>query len=247
MELQIGNNKIDYEINLKCNNELYIISSHVVDVKDNIISIGEFNITKGDCLDIIQYSSFDDKEYKHKFQLNNIFRVNEHKIVCREFFRNKSFTYLSPIVGLNSKELSINNYLLNTYLDESLEYIYYTFRFYPFKWYNSLNEVFKLNKYYVCTETSKDKRFDYFKFKIPNEFKNEIKTFLAGQYHLFSEKYKIKIITFHNEINKHSRLFKILSNDEELRLELSIRLGTKLPKNIGLDSKPNKEDEIWRK
>lgn len=83
--------------------------------------------------------------------------------------------------------------------------------------------------------------------KIPNQHKGIKERFINGEYSLL---YKDPSKFFLKEWNNlHSRYnenaLKVLTKDEEYKIELETKLGVELPENCELDSTPNLQNEVF--
>ena len=97
--------------------------------------------------------------------------------------------------------------------------------------------------YYMESEDL-SKRTVLYTFKIPDDHLENYTFFIDGKYSEFLEKYKVRILRFHNS-GKSSTLGKILYKDPTRKEELEklLELNIEIDKNAELYSIPNLEEE----
>jgi len=195
------------------------------------------------------------------YDINFIRKVSAKKFLLLSHLRNRTTTYILPCLGIlpvtklnddttteTKFEISRycqNTYLINAYIDsKNLKRLEIVFRFSNHSTYKRLEsclldhpEFIKVNEGY--------KKDDYVSFVmgVPEDFQKDVIYFLRGQYSLFSEELKRRILQFHRA-GKKSRLYKVLYKQPDLRTELEEALGTRLNPEQELDSVPDRQQEF---
>lgn len=197
------------------------------------------------------------------YEINHILRINDNKYLLKTELRNKTTQYLLPILEklkLNKttvKQLDKDtledisrycnySYLINAYLggEETNRldgYLYLKMRFSPHEIYQIMEEaIVDTHPLFVKVIDLKDE-YTYYKFKIPNEFKEDIYLFLEGKYSKFSSVLKNRITMFHS-LKPESNLFQIITGGNSYREKLSKSLGYSIEGE--LDSIPEITNEL---
>jgi len=202
---------------------------------------------------------FEDREVT--YEINYIHQVNDQEFTLCSELRNRTTLYLLPALGLlpltpavkelnkttqdEMKRYCINTYLINAYISNKrysvLELVY---RFSNHSTYKLLEECLMQHPGFIkAVDRYRYDDFVSFKIEIPKEHKIEVATFLRGLYSEFSSSLKVKILKFH-KLGKHSKMYKVLYQKEDLRQYLEEDLGVKLAADSQLDSKPDTNQEF---
>ncbi len=152
---------------------------------------------------------------------------------------NKSSIYLVPSLYNSDYQydtLGMNSYFFNSYVSKDKLVICYR---------KSLSKSYemminKIINHPDFIEIISNEYFDYLLFNI-NVY--DLETFLEGKYSKLSNELKYKIKKFYS-VNDNHKLAKILSKSEDLRKELELMFGVKIPKDMDLDDKPKNEELI---
>jgi hypothetical protein len=157
----------------------------------------------------------------------------------------KTSTFLLPLLRKTKKVLKFNSYFVNAFLDGTLEHICLLYRFTGTQLYKEFEE--NIMKDTLCvTHMEYDPYHVVYIFKIPEEFLKDIEHFKAGAYSKFSEGLKREIWKFYGQ-EDGGHIMNVVNKSKELKKELEKFLGTKLPKDAELASKPTMEKEIFYK
>lgn len=220
------------------------------------INNGELFFKKGDKVYIVYKYVEDDLSYKTYLIINNISYVKDTSIFIMEAPINDATIFLTPLlnIGFNNKNVSenINSFIYNTYVefDKNNEpiYCYLKMRFFPFSSYIHMENIMKNNKNFHSILLEEDERFRTYKYNISIIIKEDMQKIINGLYHKISIDSKQKIIKF-NDIGEHDYFYKVLYNDENLRKQLYENLGVDYQDypDLGLRSKPNLKDILWKK
>jgi len=155
--------------------------------------------------------------------------------------RNKSFTYILPMMSKYFDVIREN--LLNTFLysgdhPEYKEHIFFLYKFSGDKKYieyeNYLENQDILEMYY-----DPDKYHTLFCFKIPEEYKDMYKKFLKGRYSEFPQDYKVLIFKFHGITDPVHRVAQVLFKHPDLREEWEDKLGVDIHEDAEVSSPPD--------
>lgn len=207
----------------------------------------------------IDYPSF-------KVELNEIITINNEKfkVNCIKLKKtshfNKLFLYFSvlsrssnfilPFIVKSRKDISFDKYLINCYVGNELEndygkFIYIQLRYKPTLELENIEKMLIENENFISSKNT-DKQYTLYKFKIPEEFKNDYKLLLEGKYSKISDEAKLRILYFHNS-DKNSKIFQILHKSKELKLFLENEFQEKLPDNAELHGIMIPEEETFSK
>src|SRR5690606_7568349 len=163
--------------------------------------------------------------------------------VRTEIKRNKSFSFILPLIGLKMYNTIINTYigdLDHTYNGEEDVNLIYVLS-------NSDNPILEANVNFI-NKYSKEEGFMYV-YKIPKEFNNDYVMFLEGKYSKFSKRCK-EILCNHscrNSIRKphETKMYSILYRTNKRRKELEEIIGEELPADAEYASILDLNSEIY--
>lgn len=197
------------------------------------------------------------------YEINHIIKINDNMYLLKTELTNKTSQYILPILeklplNQTSKKLFSkdtledisryckDSYFVNAYLgsyanNELDGYLYLKFRFSPHDIYQAMEDIILHNHPLFCKVIDQKEEYTYYKFKIPIEFREDIKTFLGGKYTELSNVLKFRILKFYLA-NKESNIYQILYGKDDYREKLSRELGH--PIDGELDSIPELINEI---
>lgn len=199
-----------------------------------------------------------------KYPVNDISIVNEKEFNLHSYKRNKTTTYLLPLLGpmnlVGSHPIDIprgtqneyskycvNTYLINAYIAQKKPksiYLVYRFSEHPtYKTYETL--LYKHPKFIKIHEHS-NQEFIVFEMDLGEEYREDIKLLMKGKYSELNRTTQVKIMRFYNPRmfpESHKKIAQILLRHKEYREELSKRLGYNLPEEAELDDIPEPENE----
>lgn len=209
---------------------------------------GEVILSKGDEV-TIELPIPGEDPFKTVYPINSIHPNLEGKYnyIASVEENNKANKFILPSLGQNSAYFSCNTYMINSYITGDHKYLMVRYRFSISNDYTKLEkELSKHNLYQGFYDV--DNFSVVFKFGIPKEFHKDIETFLEGRYSLMSDRLKNKIKIFYSSNSKPellSNIIHVLERNEKLRKRYENKLGIKISEKSELESKPNKDQEIW--
>ena len=195
------------------------------------------------------------------YEINHIIQTGPKIFLLLSELRNRTTTYLLPALGVLSlsekaKKLDLktqeelrrycyNTYLINAYINpENLKLLELVFRFSTHNTYKILEECIMLHPRFIkITDGYKKDDYVSFSMEVPDEYQEDVLTFLKGMYSQFSDGLKREITRFHRASTK-SRLYQILHKDPKLREFLEKELMATIPKTLELDSIPDRSLEL---
>lgn len=180
---------------------------------------------------------------KHNYKINHINCLDKNNYILLTHLRNRATLYLLPILDGNKDLFLVDDYMINAYISENLNYLNLLYRFNTNISYKKLELELIKHKNFISL-SDENKSFVMFKFKINDEFQEDVDYFLEGKYSLFSEKLK-KRIQFFNKFDKKQRIIQTIFKDSELKNTWEKELNVRLTEDIELDSIPIKSEEIW--
>ncbi len=159
---------------------------------------------------------------------------------------NKSTFCILPILNVARDDLYWNFFFLNCYISikehpELNNHFFLLFQFKNNDSYITVKE--KLIIHELFDSEIEHNKFNIFVFKIPKDFKRDVKLFKLGKYSKFSREYKNMIFEVHEVIQK-DLLFHILNKTAERRLKLSKKLNHDIPEDVELWALPHDHDEV---
>jgi len=185
-------------------------------------------------------------KFKTTHQINRIYVDNQKLLSSYDFIIstgsiNKTTQYIIPFLGKNTKYFSVDLRMLNSYVSEENDYIFIRYRFSKSEDFNNLDRKLRDLEYF--REAINDTNYSItYKFIIKNVYRKDVKLILDGKYSQISKLAKREITRFHKEDNYINA---VLNKESVLKSFLEDQLKCKIPDNIDLDSKPNKQLEIW--
>ena len=159
-------------------------------------------------------------------------------------FVNKTTTYLLPLIGKTKQTLKFNSYFVNSFIDESLQYIGILYRFTGTQLYKEFEETIMKDKLYI-KHIEYDPYHVMYVLRIPDEYHRDIENFLIGKYSQFSDNLKKRIISFHG-INRDSFIYQVIYKSENLRRLMEKDLGSPIEKDSELSSVPVLDHEHYK-
>ena len=156
----------------------------------------------------------------------------------------KTGKFLLPALGKTFKQLKVNTYYVNTYLDTTHEYLCIKYRFTGTHTYKEFEKYMMTDP--LCVSHIEDGKYHvvYF-FKIPSEFKKDVAFFMEGKYSKFSKTLKGRIQKFYGR-EESEPMLDIINKNKYLKASMEKYLGLKLPKNSELASRPDITTEIYK-
>lgn len=212
---------------------------------EQIIFTEEYRIVIGENLEIKRDG------IPMNYFIGAILKKNEFEFVVKSTIRNKSSTFILPLIANHTSKndyMNFNSFLYNSYLlFEDMdnyklgEYLFVKYRFFNIEHYYELERRLMVLPTFVKT-IQPDSNFTIYIFKIPEQFLPDVKLILKGKYSKISTTAKSKIILFHS-VRLTDKLAMILNNGKELRNEMESFFGCEIPDDIDLLDKPNMELE----
>jgi hypothetical protein len=180
------------------------------------------------------------------YEINYITKLGTDKYLLTTHLVNRTSTYILPCFNTSKENLYYDSYFINSYIEDSKEpkFVYLLYRYFNDVSFNMLEKTIKDNKNFV---NSIDLTPEYvaYKFLIPINFREDVNIFLEGQYSKLSLELKKLIIRFH-KVSKSSNLHGILYKTDEYKKLLEKEFDMKIDVLSELDSKPNREFEIFK-
>lgn len=162
--------------------------------------------------------------------------------------RNKSFTYILPMMALHIdivKENLLNTFLYSQDHPKYKEHVYLLYKFsgarkfLEYENYLENHELFEFSY-------DPDKHHVLFCFKIPPEHKDVYKHFVKGRYSKFPQDYKVSLFKFHGIKNPTHRVAQVLFKHPDLREEWEDKLGVVISEDAEVSSPPDKNLETYQ-
>lgn len=159
--------------------------------------------------------------------------------------RTKSSLFLLPMFPGPKHAYFYDKFFLNCFMgtDKEDDVLALLYRFSGIKSFIELEDALKKLTIFKRSEDPTEKTVLYV-FEVPHKYKKDYQRFLKGKYSEFSERYKNRILEFHN-MSKDSVIGHILYKDDARRLELEEIVGEPLPKDAELHSIPNPKYENY--
>jgi len=184
------------------------------------------------------------------YNVNKIVKQNSNHYLIDSNL-TKSSEFILPLVSLPntiSSHYFYNKYFYNCYLywDKYPQYsdnkhLFVCYKFYDSKEYKGLETFISEHKNFI-TNIDPNNNFTIFVLSIPKEYHYAVETILEGKYHELDNSIKSKIINFY-ELKLGNPIYNALLRPLEAVKKLELKLGTKIPSNMGLYTKPTKESE----
>ena len=161
--------------------------------------------------------------------------------------RNKSFTYILPMMSLYfyvKRENLINTFLYSEDKPKLKDHLFFLYKFsghqafLQYEDYLENEELFELgydpDKYHVL-----------FAFRIPDSHKDIYKKFLKGRYSEFPQEYKAHIFKYHGITDSSHRVAQVLFKHPDLREEWEDKLGVVISDEAEVSSPPDIKMETY--
>ena len=161
--------------------------------------------------------------------------------------RTKASLFVLPMLPGNRKSYFYDKLLLNCFIGthEHKDVIALLYRFSGKKEFVDFEDHLKgLDNFIECLEPSN--KTTMYIFSVPEEYQKQFELFKQGKYSKFSNKFKLKVLRFHN-FGKESTLGKILYKAASRRRQLENALGpeVRIDKSAELYSIPDMTKEIY--
>lgn len=179
----------------------------------------------------------------HTYDITEIDQIGDNCFQCHTMPRTKSSFFVTPMLGQSRPELKWGQYFVNTFLHED-DKIVLLYRFFDVEDYKQFEHVLMKHSRYIGT-IDYDHQHVAMMFKVPDNFKNDLRLFREGKYSLMKEDYKEHVLKFHN-LAKETLIGRILFKADERRKQLELDLGCTIPADVELYDKPD-EREIFKK
>lgn len=161
--------------------------------------------------------------------------------------RNKSYTYILPMLSTEIDVVKAN--LVNAYIgsDEYSQYKNHIFLLYKYVGNPRFIEYedYLENTKIFTAKYDPDKYHVMFIFKVPSNHQNVYNLFKLGRYSKFPEDYKILLFKFHKIADINHKVAKVLYKHPDLKEEMEERLNTVLNDRAELSSVPNLDIEMY--
>lgn len=209
--------------------------------KDHILSIsieGKYTISLGDKFSIPIGVIISVYEIKYM-----IVEKGDKSILLFSSLPTKVSKFLIPLLNKSKRDLRMYSYFVNAYLNKDLTHLLLIYRF-------TGTDVYKEFESEIMNDPLFINHFEYdnfhvvYKFKIPDEFENDIYNFINGKYSSFSKKLKRLIQNFYGK-EESSNIMSIVNRTKERRKKLEELIGEDLPEDTELESKPILKLEIY--
>jgi len=162
--------------------------------------------------------------------------------------RNKSFTYILPMMSLYFDVKKQN--LLNTFIrtDDHPKLKNHIFFLYKFSGEQNFLEYEDYLEKQELFEVSydPDKHHTIYAFKIPDSHKDIYDNFVKGRYSKFPQDYKVHIFKFHDITNSSHRVAQVLFRHPDLREEWEEKLGVVISDEAEVSSPPDLKLETYQ-
>lgn len=219
-------------------------------VNGEIISLRfkEFHIKKGEILTLKKqkYKIKSIKKQKNGIEGSGYYLYTHTEIT-------KTTTFLMPFLGGNKNHyrfaLNFTNAFLSAEVDPEKtyygKYLYLLYRYVGDLEYHTFDKKIREHSLFVDA-LEPDEFHTLYKFKLPEEYSEDIELILQGKYSKISVKSKQLILNFHGS-RKDRPLGQILLKSPERRKQMEIELHHKIPKENELLSPFDLEKEIYSK
>jgi hypothetical protein len=250
MEIKLKNGRIDIRI---INSSTLSLTHNVdtIQVKkgkygkiEQLIFSDDVSVILGEAINVEKNKNI------HKYSVRGIIRESNTSYKIISTIRNKSSIFILPLIANNKKKpfFFYDSYFYNSYLRMSEYdtyndggYIFLKYRFFDSDHFYAMErDIMALPQYIKTVQPDKD--FTIYIFKIPEQFKKDVKLFMLGRYSRVSTTAKARIILFH-EVRTTDKIGQILYKDKELRKRIEEDLGCDVPEEIDLLTKPQMEQE----
>ena len=221
----------------------YLDVDSEVDDNNQIISLDIPELSKIGLGNVIKIG-----KNKDPYKINTIKAIGPSNNVTYELSiakRTKASLFILPMLPGNRAKYYFDTRLLNCFIGthKHKNVIALLYRFSAEQDFIQFEKMLMGLDYYMESEDL-SKRTVLYTFKIPDDHLENYTFFIDGKYSEFLEKYKVRILRFHNS-GKSSTLGKILYKDPTRKEELEklLELNIEIDKNAELYSIPNLEEE----
>ncbi|KKM23612.1 hypothetical protein LCGC14_1613410 [marine sediment metagenome] len=164
-------------------------------------------------------------------------------IVLFSSFPTRTTTFLLPLLNKTKTQLRYDTYFVNSFIDDDSKHISLQYRFTGTQLYKEFEQLL-MNDPLFITHKDYDPYHVIYVFRIPEEFEVDVEAFKEGKYSLFSNTLRQRIAKFYGNTDEAGTL-QIIRKDENLRKNIELHLGMKLPDDTELASKPDLKVEIY--
>jgi len=180
-------------------------------------------------------------EMLHTYIISEIDQINDTCFQAHTMPRTKSSFFITPMIGDSRGVFKWQQYFVNTFITTNNKIII-LYRFFNTDDYKQFEH--SMLKYPLFSRLlDKDKQLVMVEYNVPEEYSDIIDLFKNGQYSKMPEKYKEKILRFHN-ITKDTLIGKILFKADERRKQLELDLDVTIPEDVELYDKPDNKEII---
>ena len=176
-----------------------------------------------------------------------VYMVIEKKgksVIIYSSLPTKTGKFLLPVLGKTFKQLKVDSYYVNTYLDHTYEYLCIKYRFTGTMTYKDF-EKYMITDPLCVSHLEHGKYHVVYFFKIPSGFKEDVLSFVAGKYSKFSKALKGRIQKFYGR-EESEPMLDVIGRNKDLKKQMEKYLGIELPANSELASKPDLKVEIYK-
>jgi hypothetical protein len=199
-------------------------------------------------------SLFDEIKLPIDAELQSIYKINYIEQISTRTFNlitskpTKTSKFLLPILSnkiFNKNTFLFDSYFINAYLDETFNHIYLIYRYSESSVYQNFErEILKHPEFISKEDVSHYKVC--LKFKIKEDYYEEVRFFVEGKYSRFSEDYKQMILRFFNYTSS-GNMAQILYKSPKRRQQLELDFGVTISSHIELFSIPDLMEEVYVK
>ena len=162
--------------------------------------------------------------------------------------RNKSFTYILPMMSLYFDVKREN--LLNTFIrcddyPKLKNHIFFLYKFSGAKKFLEYEDYLENQELFEISYDP-DRHNAIYGFKIPDSHLSIYNKFLKGRYSKFPQDYKVHIFKFHDIKNPSHRVAQVLFKHPDLREEWEDKLGVVISEDAEVSSPPDMKLETYQ-
>jgi len=162
--------------------------------------------------------------------------------------RNKSFTYILPMMSLYMdivKENLLNTFIYSIDKPEYKNHLFFLYKFSGNKKFLEYEDYLE-NQELFQHSYDPDKFHTMYCFKIPDSHKDIYNKFLKGRYSEFPQDYKVHIFKYHDIKSPDHRVAQVLFKHPNLRQEWEDKLGVIISDDAEVSSKPDTNLETYQ-
>lgn len=172
-----------------------------------------------------------------------IVEKGEKSILLFSSLPTKVSKFLIPLLGKSKNDLRIYSYYVNAFLDRTMNHLLLLYRFTGTDIYKEFESKMMSDPLFV-SHFEYDNYHVMYKFRIPDEFEDDIYNFINGKYSSFSKRLKNLIQKFYGS-EERSNIMSIINKTKERRKKLEELIGEELSEDMELESKPELKIEIY--